>query len=601
MRTAWESFGKLRLLIGSQRRWRWWVMIVFALAVTGLEVVGASLVYLLVGLVTAPDTPVVIPGIGDLSALLPALDGDQLRIAVALAVLVFFGVRAGAVIVQAYVNGRLTANAGAVVAERLLRGYLAMPYVIHTQRSSAELIRNTYDATQQMVSQTLKPLIQLVSQGLVTLGLVTVVLVAEPFAALLAAVVLLPALWLVQARIQPRLKRLSRRSQQARTGSLQAVQQSLGAIRDIKLLDRAEDFALTFARQRFRLARSGYLAGTLKQLPTTLIESTLIAIIVAVFIAAIVTGTATQEVLATLSLFAYAGLRLQPALQKLTQAINTLRFGSAILDDLVADSEQLQAWQAEEQASLAAAEQREDAPFTDLRLERVTFAYAPDAVPALREVSLTVGAGEFVGICGPTGGGKSTLVDVLTGLLRPGQGVVRVNGAVLDARPVWWWRQLGVVSQQVFLLDDTLRANIAFGETAGEVDEDRLARCVRRAQLDEVVAGLPDGLATVVGERGIRLSGGQRQRVAIARALYREPAVLILDEGTSALDGATEAALVAALDELQAGRTIIAVAHRLTTLRDADRILVVADGRIVDEGRHADLLARSDLFRSLAG
>ena len=190
---------------------------------------------------------------------------------------------------------------------------------------------------------------------------------------------------------------------------------------------------------------------------------------------------------------------------------------------------------------------------------------------------------------------------MLVGLLAPTSGEVRVDGITLGDRPAWWWAQLGVVSQAVFLTDDTLARNIAFGVAPGEVDEARLARCVARAQLDELVARLPEGLATIVGERGIRLSGGQRQRVAIARALYREPAVVVLDEGTSALDAATEAAVVAALDELAADRTLIAVAHRLATIRHADRIIVVDQGRITATGTYDTLLATDPVFRILAG
>jgi ATP-binding cassette subfamily C protein len=176
---------------------------------------------------------------------------------------------------------------------------------------------------------------------------------------------------------------------------------------------------------------------------------------------------------------------------------------------------------------------------------------------------------------------------------------VLIDGHDVDERRSWWWSQLGVVSQSVFLTDDTLRRNIAFGRSGADLDEERLARCVSRAQLDEVIAGLPDGLDTVVGERGVRLSGGQRQRVAIARALYREPEVLVLDEGTSALDGATEAAIMGALEEVSGTRTLIAVAHRLTTIRRADRIVVIADGRIAAEGGWDELAASDPTFRGM--
>lgn len=599
------SIRALAELIGERKRWRWWLLIVLALASSLLEAVGASLVYLLIGTIVAPDPSVVaIPVVGDLNRFFPAASAETLRTSLAVAVVAFFFLRSGLVLLRAYVQERLINNAGVMVANDLLRGYLAMPYLLHTQRSSAELVRNTYDATQQLVGQVLRPMVVLVAETVVGLGLVVVLVVAAPVPALLAAAVFAPSLWLLQSRIQPRLKELGRRSQQARTGSISAVQQSLGAIRDIKLLDRGSEFAAGHVEQRLHLARSTYLAQVLKQTPRVLIETSLIVTIVAVFLVSQLAGASLEELAATLGLFAYAGLRLQPALQQVVASLNQIRFGSAIVDDLVADHRAMRDWLAEERRAV---EERvsggmETSRFSDaLELRHVTFAYSQDGPAVLSGVDLKIRPGEFVGICGPTGGGKSTLVDLLIGLLSPTSGVISVDGRELDSRPAWWWAQLGVVPQQVFLVDDSLRANIAFGQPADQIDHQRLEESIHAAQLHEVIAGLPDGLDTVVGERGIRLSGGQRQRVAIARALYRDPPVLVLDEGTSALDGATESAVVAAIDATRGQRTLIAVAHRLSTLRDADRILVVAGGRIVDDGTYDELLQRSEVFRSLAG
>jgi len=321
-----------------------------------------------------------------------------------------------------------------------------------------------------------------------------------------------------------------------------------------------------------------------------------------VFVLTTAGDTSNERTLATLALFAYVGLRIQPILQSLIGFLNTINSNEAILQNLIADQNMIDEWQ---RAVEAEGEPSASAPSTrfsaELRVEGVDFRYGEDGPLVLHGIDLTIRAGEFVGICGPTGGGKSTLVDLLVGLLQPTSGRITVDGVPLGRRPLWWWAQMGVVSQQVFLIDDTLRNNIAFGDrmTVG-IDEERLRRCVRRAQLESVLLSLPDGLDTVVGERGVRLSGGQRQRVAIARALYREPAVLVLDEGTSALDGATERALVAAIDEATHQRTLIAIAHRISTIRAADRILVVNDGRIEDQGTYDELLERSELFRALA-
>jgi ATP-binding cassette, subfamily B, bacterial PglK len=586
-------------LLGPERRWRWVALVLMALTVAGLEAVGALLMYTLMSLVGGPGDAIALPLLGDLSEVLPDTSRETLLVSVALAVGIFFVVRGVVIVGQAYVQARLVNNAAANLSGHLVRGYLAMPYLVHTQRNSAELVRNSVVSVTTLTGNVILPLAHIIAESVVALALVAVLFWAAPLATLLAALVFAPLIWILLRTIQPRIKRLGRRAQSAKKESLKAVQQALGGVRDIKLLGREAYFARVFLDQRREYAKTAYVRGALVDLPRALIETTLVLVIVAVFVIAVLDEGGVEGLLSTLGVFAYTGLRLQPSLRGIVKALNDMKFGAAVLDDLADDRRRVdEAIDRERQR--ATGENAEFELHRELRLERVEFSYDADARPALQEVDLVIRRGEFIGICGPTGGGKSTLVDLIAGLLEPTAGEIRVDGRDLHEHRHGWWRQLGVVSQSVFLVDDTIRNNIALGRAPGKVDEDRLQRAVRRAQLGDVIADLPDGLDTYVGERGIRLSGGQRQRVAIARAFYREPAVLILDEGTSALDAATEAALVAAIDELQEGRTLIAVAHRLATVRRADRIVVVEGGRIVAEGPYSELLQRSDLFRALA-
>jgi ATP-binding cassette, subfamily B, bacterial PglK len=593
-----SMMGRSLRLLGREGRWRWAAVVVLALAVAGFEAIGAVLVYALMGLVSGEAGALDVPVLGDLTARLPDVPHRTLQIGAAAVVAGFFLVRAVVVVGETYLQSRLVYNAGNRLATHLVRGYLAMPYVTHTQLNSSELVRNAFDSVQSFVRQVLKPGVQVVAETVLVVVLTAVLLVITPVATLIALAVLGPSVGVLLAVVQPRLKALGRASQESRRGTLLAMQQALGGLRDIRLLGREREFARAFSRERRVMARTAYLKHTLAELPRVLIETTFVLVIALVFLLAVLTTDGPEAVVSTLGVFAYAGLRLQPSLRKIVQGLNHIRFGSATVDDLLADRARVDAALARRKGLVTPEGPR---PLTRaIELRNVSFSYAPDAPPALRDVDLTIRRGEFVGICGPTGGGKSTLVDLIAGLLEPTAGEVLVDGEPLGPHPTWWYAQLGMVSQGVFLIDDTLRANIAFGQAPAEVDEEVLRRAVTRAQLGPVVDALPDGLDTIVGERGVRLSGGQRQRVAVARALYREPSVIVFDEGTSALDAATEAALVAAVDELKVGRTLISVAHRISTVRAADRIIVVEQGRIVADGCYDELLDRSALFRGLA-
>ena len=218
----------------------------------------------------------------------------------------------------------------------------------------------------------------------------------------------------------------------------------------------------------------------------------------------------------------------------------------------------------------------------------------------MHDVSLTIRRGETLGFVGPTGGGKSTLVDVVVGLLPPTAGQVTIDGVDLASCSRAWRRHIGYVPQSIFLLDDTLRRNVALGIPDSDIDDARVREAIRLARLEEVVAALPGGIEAVLGERGVRLSGGERQRVGIARALYHDPAVLVLDEATSALDTATEADVIRALRTLQGEKTVLVIAHRLSTVRGCNRIALIVEGRLADCGTYDELLERNEDFHRLA-
>ena len=589
-----EAFRKTFHLVGRDKRNRWVALVAGAVVVSVLEMFGAVLIYLLLTLLVEPTATLPMPLLGDLRELGAGIDGTTFFLISAAVLGGFFLIRALAQLAYIYVKNRLAHNAGARLSTKLMRGYLRLPYAFHLRRSSAELVRNAQQSVEQLASQCFLSVIQVIAEVLLIVGLVTVMLLVAPAATGLAALIVGSAALLLMVVVQPRLKRLGLRAQEMRQRTLASLQQSLHGIREIKVLGTEEHFAEGYQADRDTLARSVHLSGTVAEMPRLVIETALIAFILILFSVSIAAGAATEELLSTLGLFAYAGLRIQPSLQKLVSGLNKVKYSAAAIDDVYADLVLVEKLDAED-------EQPNDLGFREeLWLESASFAYEGADHPAVIDAELSIQPGDVIGICGPTGGGKTTLTDLIIGVLDPTEGRITVDGVDLRHRRAAWFRKLGIVPQMVFLIDDTVRRNIAFGIPDEDIDVDALEEAIELAQLTEFVGRLPDGLDTVVGERGVRVSGGQRQRIAIARALYRKPEVLVFDEGTSALDNFTESALISSLERLRGERTIILVAHRLSTVRNCDRIVYLEDGRIAGIGSFEYLQRHSEGFQALS-
>jgi ATP-binding cassette, subfamily B, bacterial PglK len=591
---VWSIVSSAVRLISAQSRSRWALLVLIAVVASFLELGGAVLIFLLLALVADPGAEMSLPLLGDLRRFAPGVDDEALLLVLAAAMAVFFLIRPGVHVFKTYAENRIANNFGARLSADLAHGYLNQPYAFHLRRNSTTLIRNSFQAVNELVTQIYLPLVKILAESIMVLAMLALLVLLAPLATLLAVLLLGTAAIILAFIIQPRMKRLGTRAHRLQRETLGVLQQSLHGIRDIKILGRERAFADTYESGRFGLARTKYLRATAAALPRDVLETALTMFILAFFALSIIGDRTAQSMLSVLGLFAYAGLRLQPALQSIVSGLNNLKFASAPLDDIAADME------------LFATTRRPSPTDKSLELnerwsaEDVTFAYEGSDGPALQHVNLTIHPGEVIGICGPTGGGKTTLVDVMTGLLSPTAGRVVVDGHDLRDYDREWHRNLGIVPQMIFLMDEALRRNIALGVPEREIDEEAVREAVDLAQLASFVASLPDGLDTVVGERGVRVSGGQRQRVAIARALYRRPQVLIFDEGTSALDNRTEAELMHALERLRGEHTIVMVAHRLSTVRNCDRIAFVDEGRIAGVGTYDELASSNEGFRRLS-
>jgi ABC-type multidrug transport system fused ATPase/permease subunit len=470
------------------------------------------------------------------------------------------------------------------LSQRLFTVYLRQPYTFHLQRNSAQLIRNVINEVNLFTFNGILPGMLLLTESLVLLGLCSLLLIVEPLGALIAVSVLGTAAWGFHRLTRDRIARWGEARQYHEGLRIQHLQQGLGGTKDVKLLGRETDFLEQYRVHNVQSARVGQLQSTLQQLPRLWLELLAVSGLAILVISMLVQDRALEAVLPTLGLFAAAAFRLMPSVNRVLIAVQSLRYGLPVIDTLHTE------------LNLATPETTKirnpvTSFHTALELSHITYTYPGTVEPALKDISLTIQRGASVGFIGVSGAGKSTLVDILLGLLTPNTGEVRVDGKDIQENLRNWQDQVGYVPQSIFLTDDTLRRNVAFGLANEQIDDGAVQRAIQAAQLDEFVASLPSGLETLVGERGIRLSGGQRQRIGIARALYHNPAVLVLDEATSSLDIATEHGVMQAVNALQGTKTIAIIAHRLSTVEHCDRLYRLEQGRVVAEGASVEMLA----------
>lgn len=582
--------------LSPRTRWRWTGLIPLEVAAAAAEGTGAAAVFWFIRIINDPSRVANLPFASLLSPKLPAGHEQSVVLYFLGLMAVFYLLKNSLLTVTAYVRSKIIGDAHAEMSKRILRTYLSVPYTFHLHRNSAELIRNVNDSV-EIAGRTMFAVVALASHVFMILGIVAVLLITAPLVTLVTgiflAVVLAGGLKLTK-RV---LVRWGGRVQELRKTILESLQQALGGLKELKVLGRERFFFNVFARRQDSLVRIRFLYATLEVVPRLLTETIFVCGgLFAVFLV-IMRGGVSAEGVPLLGLYAYAGFRLLPLTNGILWRMGEVRFGYAAVNQLHEDYVSAAPSVTDD---LEAPEQPRAPLREQICLENVSYTYAGAEAAVLHDVNLTIQRGESIGIVGPTGAGKSSLVDVILGILRPSSGRITLDGHDLGERRRGWQSTIGYVPQAVYILDDSLRRNIAFGVPDDEIDESRIQAALRIAQLEAFAASMPAGLHSFLGERGVRLSGGERQRVGIARAFYHRPEVVVLDEGTSALDNTTEAEVLKAIEAHPEKKLLIIVAHRLTTVRGCDRIVFMREGRIAACGSFADLLEHNAEFRRMA-
>lgn len=477
------------------------------------------------------------------------------------------------------------------VSRRLLAGHLRQPYEFFLTRNTAELSKTILSEVDQFTNNVIAPFFDLVSYAIAACAIIFLLLVIDPTLALVVAGLLGFAYTLFYVAVRGVLGRVGGDRVVANKERFKSAAEALGGIKELKALGKERAFFDKFDPASERYSRHQATSQFLSLVPKHLIEAVGFCVIIVIALYMLGSGGALGDVLPLIGLYALAGYRLLPALQHVYRAMTKLRFGVAALDLIRSELGEAPSGSLPENRAPACMPLRHS-----LEVRDVSYAYPGAVRPALSHVSFEMPAFGSLGIIGQTGSGKSTLVDVMLGLLLPQSGEVLVDGHRLDDEWVRAWQQnVGYVPQEIFLVDDTVRRNIALGVPDDEIDDLAIVSAVRAANIQRFIEDeLPSGYESVIGERGVRLSGGQRQRLGLARALYHDPDVLLLDEATSALDQVTEAEIMETIRMLQGRKTIILVAHRLSTIRRCDQLLRLEGGGIVGAGTFAEVVQRED-------
>jgi ABC-type multidrug transport system fused ATPase/permease subunit len=592
-----ETYRLIWGLLDARDRRRFLLMMALSLVMSVFDVMGVAIILPFLSVLAQPELIQTNPALVTFARLF-GLDSDRavmigLGITVLVTILVGMAVRA----LVTYAQIRFALNRSHAIAARLLRGYLAQDYVWFLTRHSADLGQQLLSEVDSVIRESILPAVLLVSNIFIVGLIVGLLFLVEPGVAIGAGTTLLLVYGSIHLALRRRLTRVGKLRLQANRARFHVVQELTGGIKELKLMGLERESVNRFRVPARAMAHYQTLGQVMRQLPRFALEAVIYGgFVTMVLVLILVRGDSIAEMIPLFGLLGMAGTRLFPALQRLFNELGQMRFSQAALQRLA--------------ASVAAVSRDPVAPAAgpplrltrEIELREVAFRYPAAERATFEGFSARLPANATIGIVGGTGAGKTTLVDLILGLLHPDAGQILIDGTALAPDNVRaWQKSLGYVPQHIFLADDTVAGNIAFGTPAEQIDMAAVERAARVANLhDFVTAELPEGYRSKVGERGVRLSGGQRQRVGIARALYHDPDVLILDEATSALDNLTERAVMEAVHNLAHQKTVIMIAHRLTTVEDCDLILMLEHGRLIAQGTYEELVAGSDSFRRMA-
>ncbi len=583
-----KTLKKIFQLLTPSEQKRALLLLAFILIMAFMDMIGVASVLPFMAVLSNPqliETNVLLANLYNMSTFLGVKNSEQflfvLGIGSFIALMISLLFRA----ITTYLQARFTLMREYSIGMRLIQGYLRQPYTWFLNRNSADLGKNILSEVSEVIEKAIVPILNIFVYGAVATALLILLIIVDPKLALSVGSVLILSYGAIFFCIKKFLSRIGAERLISNAKRYTILTEAFGAVKEVKVRGMEEVYAKSYEKPGMTYANNQSLAKLISDLPRFFIEGIAFGGMIILVLVLMLSGNIFESIVPVIGLYAFAGYRLMPALQQVYGSFTQLRFSGPALDLLNNDLMSLKSFDKSKNNDLILQINR------SIVFKNINFKYPNARDLALKNIDLEIKAYTKVGIIGTTGSGKTTMVDIILGLLDPTKGTLHVDDNLITLNNKRsWQKNIGYVPQQIYLTDTSIAANIAFGVDSQNIDLKEVEKAAKIAKLhDFIIKELAEGYNTSVGERGIKLSGGQKQRIGIARALYQNPQVLILDEATSALDNITEQDVMEAINKLGNKITVIMIAHRLSTIKKCDMIYLLEKGMIKAKGTYEEL------------
>lgn len=592
---------KIFLLLPEGDNLRIGLLIAMMLIASLLSLLGVGMIPVFVLAVINPDYILEMPVVGEVLFSLNITTTERLVVVGALFLLFVFASKNVYMLYYDYVKTKYMLNRKVYIQSRLFRAYMSSPYLLFLSRNSSELIRNIDGEVTRVMDGVLKPALDITLNAMMTLMIIGALIYVEPLISGMGILLFGGGSYIFLRASKNRMRTYGSKALHHRHLKMKALMQGLGGFKDVKVLNREWYFLKDFEKSIKKILKYDLWNTIFKTLPVHIIELLALSGVLFIAVTMILQGRSADAIVPVIALFGAAVMRLKPSIFGLIDGVNSLHYNTHSIDTILTDLHKLEDQKGSSLPMPGGNDKEGRLEIRErLELENVAFRYPESSDYAVENIHIRIPKNHAIAFVGVSGAGKTTLADVILGLLEPQKGEIRVDGVNIFDDIRKWQHNIGYIPQAIYLLDDTIRHNICFGMEEHEIDEEQLKVVIETAQLSDLIRNLPQGADTLVGERGVRLSGGQRQRIGIARALYHDPQLIIMDEATSALDNITEKYVIDAIEQLKGEKTIIMIAHRLTTVQKCDTIYLMEGAEIIASGSYTHLIENSPEFREMS-